>query len=43
MRVLVPLLFVLSVLYIWDIEYNHGTLSDGLTRMGRSIFHSMGG
>jgi hypothetical protein len=41
MRVFVALLIVLAALYIWDVEYNHGTLSDGLRSMGRSIFHSM--
>jgi hypothetical protein len=38
----VALLIVLAALYFWDVEYNHGTLTDGLHRMGRSIFHSMG-
>ena len=41
MRIFVPLLIVLSVLYFWDVEYNHGTLSDGLISMGRSIFRSV--
>jgi hypothetical protein len=42
MRIFVALLIVLSVLYFWDIEYNHGTLSDGLRSMGRSISHNIG-
>jgi hypothetical protein len=42
MRILVALLVVLAVLYFWDVEYNHGTLSDGLVRMGQSIVHSIG-
>jgi hypothetical protein len=42
MRVFVPLLIVLAVLYFWDVEYNRGAVSDGLVSIGRSIFHSMG-
>jgi hypothetical protein len=42
MRIFVALLVVLAVLYFWDVNYNHGTLSDGLIRMERSMFHSMG-
>jgi hypothetical protein len=42
MRIFVALLIALSVLYFWDVEYNHGTLSDGLIRMEQSMFHSMG-
>jgi hypothetical protein len=41
MRIFVALLIVLSILYFWDVEYNHGTLSDGLRNMGRSIFHGV--
>jgi hypothetical protein len=42
MRILVALLVVLAVLYYWDVNYNHGALSDGVVRMERSMFHSMG-
>jgi hypothetical protein len=42
MRILVALLVVLAVLYYWDVNYNNGTLSDGVVRMERSMFHSMG-
>jgi hypothetical protein len=42
MRVLVPVLIVLAVLYCWDVEYNRGVLSDGLIRMGQSISRSIG-
>jgi hypothetical protein len=42
MRILVALLIVLAVLYFWDINYNNGTLSDGLRSMGRSVAHNMG-
>jgi hypothetical protein len=42
MRIFVASLIVLAVLYFWDVNYNHGTLSDGVIRMERSIFHNMG-
>jgi hypothetical protein len=42
MRILIALVVVLAVLYFWDVEYNHGTLSDGLIRMEQSIVHNMG-
>ena len=41
MRIFVALRIAVSVLYFWDVEYNHGTLSDGLIGMGRSILHRM--
>jgi hypothetical protein len=41
MRIFVALLVVLAVLYFWDVEYNRGTLSDGLIGMGRSVLHGM--
>jgi len=31
MRVLVPILIVLGVLYIWDVNYNNGVLTAGVT------------
>jgi hypothetical protein len=42
MRIFMTLLIVLAALYFWDINYNNGTLSDGVIRMERSIFHHMG-
>jgi hypothetical protein len=42
MRILVPLLIVLAVLYVCDVEYNRGAISDGIISMGKSIMHSMG-
>jgi hypothetical protein len=42
MRVIVPLLIVLGVLYFWDKDYNNGKLLDGLRSMGRSMSHSIG-
>ena len=41
MRVIVPLLIVLGVLYFWDQGYNDGKLLDGLESMGRGISHNM--
>jgi hypothetical protein len=41
MRMFVAFLIVLSVVYFWDVEYNNGTLSDGLRKMGRSMSHNM--
>jgi hypothetical protein len=41
MRVVVPALIVLSVLYFWDNNYNNGRLLDGLDSMRRSISHSV--
>jgi len=41
MRILLALLIVLAVLYYWDANYNNGTLSDGVIRMERSMFHHM--
>jgi hypothetical protein len=41
MRVVVPLIIVLSVLYFWDNNYNNGRLLDGLGSMRRSISHSV--
>jgi hypothetical protein len=37
MRFFVAFLIILAVLYFWDVEYNHGTLSDGLSAMGLSF------
>jgi hypothetical protein len=42
MRVFVSLLIVLAVLYVCDMEYNRGAISDGIISMGRSIMHSVG-
>ena len=41
MRVIVPLLAVLAVLYFWDQGYNNGKLLDGLDSMRRDIAHSV--
>jgi len=41
-RIFVALLVVLAVLYFWDVNYNNGTLSDGVIRMERSMLHHMG-
>jgi len=41
MRVFVASLIILSALYFWDREYNHGRLLDGLDGMRRAISHSM--
>jgi hypothetical protein len=41
MRVVVPALIVLSVLYFWENNYNNGRLLDGLDSMRRSISHSV--
>ena len=32
----------LAALYYWDLNHNNGTLSDGVIRMERSMFHHMG-
>jgi hypothetical protein len=40
MRLFVASLIVLSVLYLWDKDYNNGKLLDGLDKMGRDISRS---
>jgi hypothetical protein len=40
MRMLVAFLIVVGVLYIWDVNYNHGVLTDGARSMLREIEHS---
>jgi hypothetical protein len=40
MRMFVAFLIVLGVLYIWDINFNHGVLTAGATSMLRDIEHS---
>ena len=42
MRIFVAFLIVLAVLYFWDANYNRGLLSDGVIRMGRSMFQHIG-
>jgi hypothetical protein len=42
MRIFLAFLIILAVLYFWDANYNRGVLSDGLIRMGGSMFHHMG-
>jgi hypothetical protein len=40
MRILLPLLIVLGVLYVWDVNYNGGVLTAGVTSMVRDISRS---
>jgi hypothetical protein len=40
MRMLVPFLIALGVLCAWDVNYNHGVLTDGAKSMPRDIEHS---
>jgi hypothetical protein len=40
MRMLLPLLIVLAVVYIWDVNYNNGIFFDGARSMLREIEHS---
>ena len=42
MRFFVAALVVIAVLYYGDVNYNESRFSDGLIRMERSMFHSMG-
>jgi hypothetical protein len=42
MRIFVALLIVLAVLYLWDVNFNRGALSDGVIRMGQSMLHHIG-
>jgi hypothetical protein len=41
MRIFVASLIVLSVLYLWDKDYNNGRLLEGLDSMRRAISHSV--
>jgi hypothetical protein len=41
MRIVVPFLIVVGVLYFWDAKYNNGILMDGATRLLRDIQHNM--
>jgi hypothetical protein len=41
MRIFVASLIVLSVLYLWDKDYNDGRLFDGLDSMRRAISHNV--
>jgi hypothetical protein len=40
MRVLLPVLIVLGVVYIWDVNYNNGIFFDGAKSMLRDIDRS---
>jgi hypothetical protein len=37
MRMLVPFLIALGAIYLWDVNYNHGMLTDGAISMLRDI------
>ena len=41
MRMLMVLLIVLGTVYIWDVNYNNGVLSDGARSMLRDIDRSI--
>ena len=41
MRMLMVFLIVLGAVYIWDVNYNNGILSDGVRSMLRSVSHSI--
>jgi hypothetical protein len=41
MRFLLAFLIALGVVYIWDVNYNNGILSDGVRSMLRSVSHSI--
>jgi hypothetical protein len=34
---LVPFLIALGAIYLWDVNYNHSTLTDGATSMLQDI------
>jgi hypothetical protein len=40
MRILLPLLIVIGVLYAWDVNFNNGVLTAGATGMVRNIYRS---
>jgi archaellum component FlaF (FlaF/FlaG flagellin family) len=40
MRMLVAFLVVLGVVYVWDVNYNNGVVTAGVTGMLRDISHS---
>jgi hypothetical protein len=42
MRIFVALLIALAILYFWDVNYNNGTLSDGVIRLTGSMLHHSG-
>lgn len=41
MRMLLAFLITLCVVYIWDVNYNNGVLSDEAMSMLRSMSHSI--
>ena len=41
MRVFVPAVVAVALLYFWDEQFYNGKFLDGLHSMGRAIFHSM--
>lgn len=42
MRMLVVFLFVVGAVYVWDLNYDNGALSDGVRNMWASIAHGFG-
>ncbi len=42
MRMLVVFLFVVGAVYVWDLNYDNGALSDGVRNMWASIGHGFG-
>jgi hypothetical protein len=42
MRIFVAFLIAIAALYLWDVNYNNGTLSDGVIRMSGSVLHHVG-
>lgn len=41
MRMPLAILIALGVIYIWDVNYNHGALTDGARSMLRDIDRSI--
>jgi hypothetical protein len=41
MRMLLPFLIALGVLYFWDANYNKGIFMDGAKRLARDIEHNI--
>jgi len=41
MRMLMAFLIALGIVYIWDVKYNNGVFTDGVSSMFRSISHSV--
>jgi hypothetical protein len=41
MRMLLTILIAFGLIYIWDVNFNHGAFTDGATSMLRDIDHSI--